>query len=178
LPALDWLKNNTPPLNYTFNQKEELDYYILSEWSYGHYIQYYSGRAVVADNFGKDNHMNLVAKILLSYSEKDALEMLHKYKVKYILVRDYLTTLYFLPSYLGGKSKEFFSTVRDQTGKWYVSPVGGLTFGFNLCEKPEIFDNPYHPLFNKIKLVNKWRDTHRELYRDGLIGYIYLYEVK
>lgn len=177
MPAYEWIKENTQPAKFNFNQKERANYYILSEWSLGHYLQYYSQRPVVVDNFGKDSQLVIAAKILLSYSEKEALDMLHKYKIKYILVRDYLTTLYFLPICLGGKPNEYFASFIGEDGKRYISPVGGLTFGFNLCEKPEIFDNPMHPLYKKIILIRKWQDYHRELYRDNLRGYVFLYEI-
>lgn len=178
LPAFKWIKENTPPVKFNFNQKGEATYYILSEWSIGHYLQYYSQRPVVVDNFGKDSQLIIAAKILLSYSEKEALELLHKYKIKYIMVRDYLITLYYLPIYLGAEPKEYFASFIGEDAKRYISPVGGLTFGFNLCEKPEIFDNAKHPLYKKIILIEKWQDYHRELYRDNLRGYIYLYEIK
>ncbi|OGF63129.1 MAG: hypothetical protein A2Y62_07495 [Candidatus Fischerbacteria bacterium RBG_13_37_8] len=177
LPVYAWLKQKTPSLQDKFNQKERQDYYILSEWSLGHYIQYYAHRAVIVDNFGKDNQMHLAAQILLTYSEYDALQLLYKHKIKYILVRDYLTTLYHLPLLIGENPKEYFNAVQDLHGQYYISPVGGLTFGFILCEKSELFNDQNYPLYNKIKLIQKWPDTHREKYRDGLKGNILLYEV-
>jgi len=177
MPALDLLKGKAGPMRNDFNDRGSQDYYVLSEWNLGHWIQYYAKKPVVADNFGKDEHMKIVAEIFLNYSEKEILELLRRYRIKYILVRDYKRSVFNLPVIIGGKPEEYFRSYLEGN-KLYISPVGALTFGFRLCENPPSLIEEKNPLNNHLKLIGEWEDKHKIMFRDGLKGFIRLYEVK
>ncbi len=176
MSALDLLKEKAGPFVDDFNNKGFQDYYVLSEWNLGHWIQYYANKPVVADNFGKDEHMKIIAEIFLSYSEEEVLKLLRRYRIKYILVRDYKTSIFNLPIIIGRMPEEYFRSYLEGN-KLYISPVGGLTFGFKLCENPTSLIQEKNPLNNHLKLIGEWEDKHKVVFRDGLRGFIRLYEV-
>ncbi|MBF0408507.1 MAG: hypothetical protein HQM10_14240 [Candidatus Riflebacteria bacterium] len=81
--ALAWFTINTPETGGYFDNKKP-EYGILSFWSHGNSIAYYTKRPVVAGNnlLG----LSLMSKILKSFSEAEAYELCLRNKIKYIFL--------------------------------------------------------------------------------------------
>jgi dolichyl-diphosphooligosaccharide--protein glycosyltransferase len=83
----EWLKNNTPDTNSTWDMpsKDQIPSYgIMSWWDYGNYILYLSERPVVANNFQLGSEDS--ARFYSSETETDANKILDDRKAKYVIV--------------------------------------------------------------------------------------------
>jgi len=93
--SLDWLAENTPPTEGFERPVQAGEYGVLGWWDYGNWILYQSRRPVVANNFqagAKD-----AARFFLSESEKDALDVIERREVQYVIT-DVKTVYSKLPS--------------------------------------------------------------------------------
>jgi asparagine N-glycosylation enzyme membrane subunit Stt3 len=66
---------------------------VLSEWSFGHFVQYHGGWPAVADNFGEHaGDISIPRRILLDTDRENAFAELRKLRVRYVLVGDLVGT--------------------------------------------------------------------------------------
>jgi dolichyl-diphosphooligosaccharide--protein glycosyltransferase len=113
--VLEALARDTPPTLGLRRPREQPEYGVLAEWSYGHFIQYYGERAAVADNFGDYlNDLDSVSAFFLARAESDALEVTARTKSRYILVGD-------LPATLSGLNLDDETLGRYVTGSNFIS---------------------------------------------------------
>ena len=84
--TLLWIENNTPETSYYLNPNKKPEYSVLSWWDYGNWIVYVAKRPVVCNNF-QAGAMD-AAKFFTAQNESDALKIVKKRNVKYIVVDD------------------------------------------------------------------------------------------
>ncbi|RLI70139.1 oligosaccharyl transferase STT3 subunit, partial [Archaeoglobales archaeon] len=84
--ALLWIKNNTPETSYYLSPNKKPEYSILSWWDYGNWIVYVAKRPVVCNNF-QAGAID-AAKFFTAQNESDALKIVKKRGIKYIVVDD------------------------------------------------------------------------------------------
>ena len=85
-----WLKNDIGLKNTEINTGHVQNDGVMSPWDIGHHLHLYSEAPTVADNFGINvepyNGFYDMAKFFLSENEDDAIEILKRYKVTYVVV--------------------------------------------------------------------------------------------
>jgi dolichyl-diphosphooligosaccharide--protein glycosyltransferase len=81
--ALMWMKENTEPTSYYLQPDKKPEYSVLSWWDYGNWIVYVAKRPVVCNNF-QAGAVD-AAKFFTAQSESDAMKIVKKRGVKYIL---------------------------------------------------------------------------------------------
>ena len=85
-----WLKNDIGLKNTEINTGHVQNDGVMSPWDIGHHLHLYSEVPTVADNFGINvephNGFFDMAKFFLSENEDDAIEILIRYKVTYVVV--------------------------------------------------------------------------------------------
>ncbi len=89
-PSFIWLKNETNFSKTDINTGHIQKYGVIAPWDLGHHLKFYSNVPVITDNFG----INLfhkgglfdMAKFFLSEDEQEAINILKKYKSKYVVV--------------------------------------------------------------------------------------------
>jgi dolichyl-diphosphooligosaccharide--protein glycosyltransferase len=81
--SLNWLKNSSPQTSYYQQPSENPEYGVLSWWDYGNWIVYLSNRPAVSNNF--QTNVDETARFFMSDSEKEAKEIMDKFKVKYVI---------------------------------------------------------------------------------------------
>lgn len=83
LEAFQWIKANTPATSgyYDTNKPE---YGILAYWDFGHLINYYAHRPVIANNM--QNGVKNMASIFSSKDEETAYKLCEDLKVKYVFM--------------------------------------------------------------------------------------------
>ncbi|MDP6835954.1 MAG: hypothetical protein QF551_04400 [Candidatus Marinimicrobia bacterium] len=87
-PILTWLDENTPDTSYYPLPDSSAEYGVLSEWSLGHYIQYYGRRPALADNFGEHaSDLSRLTEFFLATENQSTYELLDRYNVRYVLCR-------------------------------------------------------------------------------------------
>lgn len=163
--AYSWLKNELNQSSPEINSSELAKEGVMTTWGLGHHLHYYSGAATIADNFGFiyldkspwEGFFDMV-KFYLSQSEQEAIEILNKYKCKYIMVPDYMEYAQ-LPSLLGLKSSDYFIYKYDKLklGAYIqMIPQAKLvnSVGFRLGEfygSANPFNNFEKPISNALK---------------------------
>lgn len=86
--TLIWMNENLESQNY-LKPYEKPDYAVLSWWDYGNWILFVAKKAVVCNNFQKGAED--AAKFFTAMSEEEAMEIVKKRGVKYIITVDELT---------------------------------------------------------------------------------------
>jgi len=84
--ALIWIDENTERTSYYLHPNKKPEYSILSWWDYGNWIVYVAKRPVVCNNF-QAGAID-AAKFFTAQSEKDALKIIKKRGIKYIITDD------------------------------------------------------------------------------------------
>jgi asparagine N-glycosylation enzyme membrane subunit Stt3 len=85
-----WLKNETNLKGTEINTGHIQPYAVMAPWDLGHHLKFYSNVPVISDNFGinvvhKEGLFDM-AKFFLTEDEEDAIQILKKYRCKYIVV--------------------------------------------------------------------------------------------
>ena len=100
LAAYDWIKNNTPVTSGYYDDKKP-EYGILAYWDYGHLINYYAHRPVIANNM--QNGVKNMADIFSSKNEETAYRLCEELGVKYVFMAPdrvlYPSTIDYWPAY-------------------------------------------------------------------------------
>jgi len=84
--ALLWLRDNTPPTSHYLDPTKKPEYSVLSWWDYGNWIVYVAKRPVVCNNF-QAGAID-AAKFFTTQNEEDALKIVKKRGVKYVITCD------------------------------------------------------------------------------------------
>jgi dolichyl-phosphooligosaccharide-protein glycotransferase len=165
----EWIKNNTPDTNSTWNipSKDQIPSYgIMSWWDYGNYLLYLSERPVVANNFqlGVEDS----AKFYTSENETEANNILDSRKVKYVVVdyrlglnvfnadgRTYIRGSWVSAAFLVGKNMSYYLNQKNMPNDKYLNTMyarlylldgKGMEDKYKLVHKSE---TPYPDLFGK-----------------------------
>ena len=90
--AARYLRDHSPPPSASLSLGEPApdDYSVLGPWGDGHILKYFSGRAVVQDNFGDDaapENFHRAEDYFAATSEADALAVVEPLRTRYVLVR-------------------------------------------------------------------------------------------
>ena len=100
LEAFIWIKNNTPETSGYYDDKKP-EYGILAYWDFGHQINYFAHRPVIANNM--QNGVKNMADIFSSKDEETAYKLCEELGVKYVFVAPdrvfYTSTIDFWPAY-------------------------------------------------------------------------------
>ena len=100
LAAFEWIKNNTPPTSGYYDDKKP-EYCILAYWDFGHIINYYTHRPVIANNM--QNGVKNMADIFSAKDEETAYKLCEKFFVKYVFMAPdrvlYPSTIDYWPAY-------------------------------------------------------------------------------
>ena len=100
LAAFEWIKNNTSPTSGYYDDKKP-EYCILAYWDFGHIINYYAHRPVIANNM--QNGVKNMADIFSSKDEETACKLCEKFGVKYVFMAPdrvlYPSTIDYWPAY-------------------------------------------------------------------------------
>ncbi len=94
--TLEWLKTHTEQTSYYLQPEKKPEYSILAWWNYGNWIVYEAKRPVVANNFqvgAKD-----AARFFLSQNESEAMKIIQKRGVKYVVTTDMEKIEYYFAS--------------------------------------------------------------------------------
>ena len=83
LEAFNWIKNNTPVTSGYYDDKKP-EYAILAYWDFGHLINYYAHRPVIANNM--QNGVKNMADIFSSKDEESAYKLCEELGVKYVFM--------------------------------------------------------------------------------------------
>lgn len=166
----EWIKNNTPDTNSTWDMpsKDQIPSYgIMSWWDYGNYLLYLSERPVVANNFqlGAEDS----AKFYTSENEEEANKILNDRKVKYVIVdyrlglnvfnaegKTYIRGSWVSAAFLIGKNTSYYLDQRNLPNdkyfnttyaKLYIFDGKGMEDKYKLVHKsetlyPDLFGNP------------------------------------
>ncbi|MEM2085833.1 MAG: STT3 domain-containing protein [Archaeoglobaceae archaeon] len=151
--ALTWMKENLENQDY-LNPYEKPEYAILSWWDYGNWILYLSKKAVVCNNFqaGAED----AAKFFVAESEEEAMKLIEKRGVKYLITVDELT--------VRENKKTKFSAVMQIAG---LNP--------SLMTNKEIEEYFNKTILYKLHVENAKNLTHFRLLRD--FGSVKIFEV-
>lgn len=163
--AYSYLKNELNQTVPEINSSELAKEGVMTTWGFGHHLHYYSGAATVADNFGFIYLDKLpwsgffdMVRFYLSQSEQEAIEILNKYKCKYIIVPDYMEYSQ-LPPLLGFKSSDYFTYKYNELKlgayiQMVPQPKLVNSVGFRLSEfygSANPFNNFAKPISNALK---------------------------
>jgi dolichyl-diphosphooligosaccharide--protein glycosyltransferase len=118
--AYAWLKNELNEKNISINTAKTSDNGVMTTWGFGHHLHYYSNAATIADNFGFiyidhlpwEGFFDMV-NFYLAESEEQAIDILKKYKCKYIIVPDYMEYTQ-LPPLINLSTTDFFTFQYDK----------------------------------------------------------------
>ena len=83
LDAYNWIRNNTPKTSGYYDNKKP-EYGILAYWDFGHHINYYAQRPVLANNM--QNGVKNMADIFSSKNEEIASKICEDLGVKYVFM--------------------------------------------------------------------------------------------
>ncbi len=83
LDAYNWIRDNTPKTSGYYDNKKP-EYGILAYWDYGHFINYYAQRPVLANNM--QNGVKNMADIFSSKNEESAYRICEDLGVKYVFM--------------------------------------------------------------------------------------------
>ena len=83
LAAFDWIKNNTPVTSGYYDDRKP-EYGILAYWDFGHLINYYAHRPVIANNM--QNGVKNMADIFSAKDEETAYRLCDDFAVKYVFI--------------------------------------------------------------------------------------------
>lgn len=104
LAAFDWIKKNTPPTSGYYDDKKP-EYGILAYWDFGHLINFYAHRPVVANNM--QNGVKNMADIFSSKDEETAYGLCKELGVKYVFMAPdrmlFPSTIDYWPAYKNQK---------------------------------------------------------------------------
>ena len=104
LAAFDWIKKNTPPTSGYYDNKKP-EYGILAYWDFGHLINFYTHRPVIANNM--QNGVKNMADIFSSKDEETAYRLCRELRVKYIFMEPdrmlFPSTIDYWPAYKNQK---------------------------------------------------------------------------
>jgi dolichyl-diphosphooligosaccharide--protein glycosyltransferase len=141
----EWIKNNTPDTNSTWNMpsKDQIPSYgIMSWWDYGNYLLYLSERPVIANNFqlGEDDS----AKFYTSENETEANKILNDRKAKYVVVdyrlglnvfsadgKTYIRGSWVSAAFLVGKNMSYYLDSRNMPNDKYLNTTYAKLYIFN-----------------------------------------------
>ena len=162
----EWIKNNTPDTNSTWNMpsKDQIPSYgIMSWWDYGNYLLYLSERPVVANNFqlGAEDS----AKFYTSENETEANKILNDRKARYVVVdyrlglstfnengRTYLRGSWVSAAFLAGKNMDYYLDSHNMPNDKYLSTMYARLY---------LFDGKG---LDKYKLVHKSETVYPDLF--------------
>ncbi len=137
IEAYNWLKNRTPKTSgyYDTNIPE---YGILAYWDYGHLINYYAHRPVIANNM--QNGVKNMADIFSSKDEETANNLCEELKIKYVFMTPdrvlYPSTIDYWPAYKeqervpGYRALPYNVKRSDDYDKWFYTWLN-KDFGLN-----------------------------------------------
>ncbi len=90
MDSLLWIRDRTPEPGHFHDPSQKPAYGVLSDWSFGHYISFYSERPNISNPFGwGETHRGGVVAVSRFYLEEDevrAADMLEQLGVRYVLM--------------------------------------------------------------------------------------------
>jgi asparagine N-glycosylation enzyme membrane subunit Stt3 len=162
----EWIKNNTPVTNSTWNMpsmNQIPSYGIMSWWDYGNYLLYLSERPVIANNFqlGAEDS----AKFYTSENESDANNILNSRKARYVVVdyrlglnvfnadgKTYIGGSWVSAAFLSGKNMSYYLDQQNMPNKKYFDTMYARLY---------IFDGKG---LDKYKLVHKSETVYQDIF--------------
>jgi dolichyl-diphosphooligosaccharide--protein glycosyltransferase len=94
MPAMDWIRKNTPETGNFLDPRERPEYGVMAEWSIGSWVENVAERPAVATNFGAEIYgIEEMAEFFLSDSEEEAASVLRRNSVRYIIVTNLIPSL-------------------------------------------------------------------------------------
>jgi asparagine N-glycosylation enzyme membrane subunit Stt3 len=162
----EWIKNNTPDTNSTWDMpsKDQIPSYgIMSWWDYGNYLLYLSERPVVANNFqlGAEDS----AKFYTSENETEANKIISDRKARYVVVdyrlglnlindngKTYIRGSWVAAAFLSGKNMSYYLDSNNMPNDKYLS---------TMYAKLYLFDGKG---LYKYKLIHKSETVYKDLY--------------
>ncbi|WP_048064157.1 STT3 domain-containing protein [Archaeoglobus fulgidus] len=153
--ALNWMKENLEAQDY-LKAYEKPDYAVLSWWDYGNWILYVAKKAVVCNNFqaGADD----AAKFFTAQSEEEAMKIVEKRKVRYVVTVEELT-------------------VKPETNKTKFIPIMQIAgYSPEYMKNKEIIDFFNKTMLYKLHVENATNLTHFRLLKN--FGTVKIFEVK
>jgi len=139
--ALLWIHENTEKTSYYLHPDKKPEYSILSWWDYGNWIVYVAKRPVVCNNF-QAGAID-AAKFFTAQSEDEALKIIKKRRVRYIITDDKMRL-----------NKKFRAIMR-------IAGMNPDALGLNKTLK--IYNNS---IFYKLHFENAVNLTHFKLLKD------------
>jgi asparagine N-glycosylation enzyme membrane subunit Stt3 len=141
----EWIKNNTPDTNSTWNlpSKDQIPSYgIMSWWDYGNYLLYLSERPVIANNFqlGAEDS----ARFYTSENETDANKILNDRRARYVVVdyrlglnifkdsgRTYIRGSWVSAAFLSGKNMSYYLDSNNMPNDKYLGTMYAKLYLFD-----------------------------------------------
>ena len=163
----EWIKNNTPDTNSTWNMpsKDQIPSYgIMSWWDYGNYLLYLSERPVVANNFqlGAEDS----AKFYTSENETEANKILNDRKARYVVVdyrlglnifneggKTFIRGSWVSAAFLTGKNMSYYLDNNNMPNNKYLNTTYARLYLFN-----------GKGMEDKYKLVHKSETVYSDLF--------------
>jgi dolichyl-diphosphooligosaccharide--protein glycosyltransferase len=99
------------------------EYGILAKWSIGSWIENIAQRPTVATNFGSEIYgLDASAQFALSENERDAVAILKRNKVRYVIVTNEIANLKDYSKIIGRESSDYARLVQNRYGETLWSP--------------------------------------------------------